>query len=395
MPDLPLTNSEPERHEAERLSQVWNALVRGDSGAIAALDPADAAVVARLAHLAREPRPRPAFVAELKEQLMKEHLTMESSFPITLGGLAGREPSGTPTPPPRQAVPDRARRRWDRPLRGLGAVATAALIIIGLAIGYLAFSALPPGGDGNRETAQFLAPASPEASPAPCVKECPDYWPAAGPARLVGHVVTNNRVLSRPGLRVTKAQLQDWTVAPGATIEVPADGASRLQGAIVDVVLDGIYAVTIDGPAVISRNADPVRRLYEYPEAGTTVELGRGDTIAYPAGRARTIANPLSTTALHFKSAVFYEGNVALTRPADPQPAGLRVRVEGDGTIPAPIADSLNSEVVVELDYIQIITGTTLPDRRGDQYRVIGPVDPQAGPEGQEGYVLWVGLPRG
>ncbi|MGH2561035.1 MAG: hypothetical protein ACRDJH_18370, partial [Thermomicrobiales bacterium] len=134
----------------------------------------------------------------------------------------------------------------------------------------------------------------------------------------------------------------------------------------------------------------PVRRFIEYVQAGTTVELGRGDTISYPAGRARTVVNPLSTIKLLLKSAVFYDGDIALTRPAEPLPDGVRVRVNGDGTLPMTLAEYPSGGVSVRLDYITSIVGTGLPNERGTQRRIIGPVDPQAGPEWAEGYVLWV-----
>jgi hypothetical protein len=378
MPDQPVTGSEPEWTDGEQLSIAWNAYVRGDDAAGVALDPVDIAVLERLKALARHPRPRRAFVGHLKEQLMDWPATKALSDTVAL-------------PPPRlaknaldHASAGRDPRRWDGPRRAFGTAATLALIIVSLIGTYLAMA--PPYGDGRQHaTAPILAAATPDASPEACVGDCPDSSTAFTSVRPVASGFINKPDLSSDDLVATLVQFQDWVIDPGATIEVPA-ASGAVKGAVVDMVLDGGAEVTIDGPAVVNRNSVGV----QYIPPGTTVELGRDDVISYPAGRARTILNPLATTLLHFKSAVFYDGDAALTHP-HPLPDNLHVRVDGDGVLPYSLARYPNNEVAVQLDYVQLFPDAPVPRERWGQDRIIGPVDPQAGPAGHEGYILWVG----
>ncbi len=153
----------------------------------------------------------------------------------------------------------------------------------------------------------------------------------------------------------------------------------------------------IDAPAVVVRGRHTIKANVEYPLAGTTVELVRGDTISYPAGHRRTIVNPLEQTPLQLKSIVLYDGDVTLTKPADQPSDGFQFRIDGDGVLPTPLGQIQSHEVAVKLDYIQIVPGVDVPEERSGQRRIIGPVDPLQGPSSQpmEGYFVWVGPTRG
>jgi hypothetical protein len=145
--------------------------------------------------------------------------------------------------------------------------------------------------------------------------------------------------------------------------------------------------VTIDGPAVVIRGKHTPPVSIQYPQAGTMIELER----------ARTIVNPLAQTPLQVKSVVIYDGDVALTRPAEGQVDGRQVRVEGDGVMPQSLADYRLGigEFSVLLDYVTLIDGIELPLERTGGYRVIGPVAPSNGSAGQEEYIVWIGTGRG
>jgi hypothetical protein len=376
--------SEADRREADRLGLVWNAIVRGDAPAVEDLDPDQAAVIRRLAELAPEPCPRPIFVQQLKEQLMDTTVSMPAVGRIPPEPLLSIVPvANVPA-----ATASRGKRWFERSWRGLGTVATAALVVATLIGGYLAISWPRSGDDGQRGVTGELADGT------PVVSDCASYHPGCPDVHQMGDGFINKPDLSAADLAATGAQLQGWTVDPGARIELGGDAAPGVHGAVVDVVVDGVYVVTVDAPAVVSRAGLPMEADVKYLPPGAVAELAQGDSISYPAGRKRTIVNPLSTVTLRFKSAVFYDGDVALTRPAELQPVGVRVQVDGDGVLPRPLADYVGNEVDVVLDYIQVPEGAELPDVRSGRQRIIGPVDPVQ-PEIQEGYVLWVGETHG
>jgi hypothetical protein len=378
----------PDRGETERLSLAWNALVRGETGAIEALDAGDAAVIRRLGAMAPGERPRRAFVDQLKEYLM------DATVSVPAAGPARAEPL-LAIVQPEAVVPTQGRWWWEESRRGLSAVATVALVVVTMLGGYLAISSYGPGSGERRGTIMDRA----DGSPTPDAftehfPSCINYGPFCPIVEPLGRGFVYKPDLDAADLAASNVQLQDWSVDPGARIELAGDVTSGVHGAVVDVVLEGAYVVTVDGPAVVTRRRLAMQGNVEYLSPGTVAELAQGDTISYPAGRARTIVNPLMTVPLHFKSAVFYNGDVALTRPPDPQPAGLRVQANGDGVLPRPLADYPSNELNVELDYIQVWQGSALPDVRSGQQRIIGPVDPVQ-PEIEEGYVLWAGEPRG
>jgi hypothetical protein len=376
----------PDRDEAERLSLGWNALVLGATGAIEMLDADDTAVIRRLGELAPAVRPRRIFVDRLKEQLM------DATVSTPAAGLARPEPL-LAVLRPEVIVPRRGRWWWDGSRRGLGVVATLALVAVTMLGGYLAISSYGSGDDGQRGAIVDLADGTPEAA-TDRWPDCANYGLSCPAVQQLANGFINKRDLSAADLVASNVQLQDWSVEPGARVELAGDATSGVHGGVVDFVVQGVYVVTVDGPAVISRARLPWQGNVEYVTPGTVAELAQGDSISYPAGRARTIANPLSTVTLRVKSAVFSTSDAALTRPADPQPAGVRVEVNGEGVLPRPLADYQSNEVNVMLDYIQVWEGIPLPEVRYGQQRVIGPVDPEQ-PEIEEGYVLWVGESRG
>lgn len=392
MPDLYLIDSGPEWPDAERLSLAWNALAQGESDATAALDPEDAAVIERLRAFARGPNPRPDFVSQLKEQLM------DSSIPLTTGGTIHREPP-FPIVQPRPQAPAGWRQRWgDSSRRSLGAVATIALLVVTLVGTYLAVSWSNPGGNDQRDTAGLVtgatpaANASPEASPRAAFV-CPsDAWfGCPDPLRLVGGGIVWHPNLEDAVLEARQVQLQGWAVAPGAAV-VGVDGGDAASGVVVDFVLSGTYVATFDVPVVVGPGGWTNDRPIEYLDAGETVELGRGDAIAYQLGGLVELHNPLSQQRIEFKRAVIYEGDVsAFSATAD----GVTTRVEGDATMPEALGAVGQGNTWVQLWYGWVLPGMEFPPQQWATDTVIGPVDPQRAPEGIDGFILWIGSLEG
>lgn len=309
---------------------------------------------------------------------------MSDAVPVASGREVALAPAAAKEAAPGVTLPGPDLRWRDVPRRSLGAVATIVLIVVSLATMFLTVWSRPEGVDFLR-SARFVVGATPAASPESCTGDCPGASVAFQYTQPVGSGFINKPDLSDDDLAANAVQLQDWKVLPGATIAIPAGANGISHGAVADVILDGAGAMTIDGPAVLTRADNSVT----YLEAGTMVELGRGDMITYAAGKARTLHNPLATRLLSMKSAIFYVAGSTPPRVGLPSD-NLRVRIDGNGVLPKPLKDYPNNEVGVALEYAQIDPSLPLPIERWSRTRIIGPVDPQAGPAETEGYFLWV-----
>lgn len=309
-----------------------------------------------------------------------------------------------PAPLGRGRAPRKARRRVAhapgrpvfpaaRPFVNIAFAVVLLVAIIGGAKGWMS------GRNGGAPTPrhQLAAPmnpahplATPSGTPGTCTANC-DYAFDAPPVFPVAQATITKQKLASADLDARRVQLLDWQVAPGVSVAMPADDDG---GVIVDTVLDGAAAMAIDGPATIVRQNDPLRGFYEYPEAGETVELARGDTIVYSATHMRTVANPLSLITLHLKSAVFFNGDAARFQPpADT--AGVTVKVNGERTMAHSLSIIEGPGFSFVLNYIQMYPGRELPEQRSRLTRVLGPVDALAGPAGTEGFVIWIGPVKG
>ena len=329
--------------------------------------------------------PRPDFLDRLKEQLEMHFPSVPASIP---GGSFS--PATDHIGRPRfGGAPTRAvARRLRHP--AFGAVATAALLVITLLGVYVSLLAPREERPGHPAAAPFASPGVGTPEVWQCESTDPYFGCAYNALDLLGHGLVQPQFLalddaSRGALQV---QLQGWVVAPGETL-VGADASDAAQGVVIDVVLSGTYVATFDVPVVVAPGSVTNDQI-QYLDAGTPVELGRNDTVVYRLGGLVEIYNPLSTQRIEFKRAVFYDGDIStFSATAD----GITTRVEGDATLPEGIG-AYEGGMSVTLWYVHV-RPQGFPPSQWEDYTIIGPVDPQRGPEGTEGFVLTVGRAMG
>jgi hypothetical protein len=384
----PLT--EGEHREITRLGESWNAYQADGDAALKGLDPRDAETIRRLRAIAPQPKLRRLFAQRLKESLM------ESSVPVSLDDVdpaaryAGQ--SGALSATVAGMAPTLPRRWWGRSVRELGTAAMIAILVVGLAVGYVAFS-LPDAEQMPEGVGDILSQATP-GSVLDRYPSCNVYGVGCPFVSSLGHGFLNKPDYADADLTAKSVQLFRWTIDPGARIEIPAGPALGAHGAVVDIVVSCTYSITVDAPATISRQQSPLEGDIDYLQSGSVAELSQGDAISYPAGKTRTLTNPLSTVPLTIISVVFFDANAAFSLPADPLPEGVQLTASSSGVLPMTLAEYRSREVMFTLDYVQVQGDMPLPATRYGQIRVIGPVLPFQ-PEVEEGYVFWVGEPRG
>jgi hypothetical protein len=329
--------------------------------------------------------PRPGFLVRLEDQLGMNASPLAGHaprFPISIAPSAGR----SSLPRFRRLQP------IARPLRhpAIGAIATAALLVITLSGVYLTLFAPGGGGEGG-STPAVATDASPEAGPfkEPLCAPTDPYFGCGVLIRPVGRMNIWPPNLDAAAREARQVQLQGWAIAPG--VSTPGgDGGGAATGVVVDVVLAGAYVATFDVPVVVSPGGI-TNDAIQYLDAGATVELGRGDAVAYQLGGLVEIDNPLSTQRIEFKRAVIYEGDIgAFSQTAD----GITTRVEADGSLPQAIG-SYRGQAHVDLWFVEEILPGAYPPESWSDATIIGPVDPQRGPEGTEGFVLVIGPSMG
>ena len=238
-----------ERRRADALDRYWDAALRGDTPPRPKeVDEVAAALVARLG----ERRAPPAEARQrVRRQLIESAGAVKGAgqgraLPRSDGAAgertAPRWPMARPLPPP-------GRRRRTR-------LATAALLLLTIALGYWAFG--PDRADQPGRIPALDAPATPaQATPAPVA---PDETlveveiPAGAlPPGLAGAAFDDNTL--RPGLRTT------WTVR---------------QDLHLRYVRTGTLTVRADGPVRVQRAGT---RTWEEIAAGAEVNLGPGDAV--------------------------------------------------------------------------------------------------------------------
>jgi len=384
MPEPPINGmheADSDRRDADRLSAAWNALVLGETAVTEPLQPGDAEVIRKLDALAPMPVPSRTFVRNLREDLMDASIvapaqplpTRSSRLTALVPSSGGRAPSD---------------RGWLVATRqSLSTAATIAMVAVTLLGSALAVVWQQGGGGGEQDEPVSLAAQTAAAQVQYCV-DCPQFIEDVGSVRYLGRGIAPPIDATEADLAATNAQLQHWILDPGAQIEMD-DATSGVHGAVVDIVLQGVAIVTVDTPAIVHRGRFTHKATYEYPLAGEPVELVRGDSISYAAGRAKTVTNPLTTIPMQLKSAVFYIGDVTLTRPADGTSDGRQIRVDGDGLLSQPLSrETYGGGFDVLLEYVELFPGTDElePDVFGlSGTVVIGPVDPLQPPGG---YIL-------
>lgn len=266
-------------------------------------------------------------------------------------------------------------------------LATAALLVVTLFGAYLAIL-VPNDSNDGQPLASAPARTVPDASPTLAEKcETTDwYFGCSYPIQLIGHNFVALSDIDESARDVRQVQLQGWAIAPGGSL-VGAEPGDAARGVVIDVVLSGAYVATFDVPVIVSPGG-VTNDVIQYLDAGTTVELVRGDSVSYQLGGLVEVRNPLSGQRVEFKRAVIYEGDVsAFSATAQ----GVTTRVETDGVLPLPLREYelYGNEVRVELWYLQVHEESYPPPYwQSDATLLLGPVDPQRGPAGSEGFVL-------
>lgn len=339
----------PMTHET-RLNRFWNELVRptGDPDAGGGLDPAAADAVRRLQTLGAAPPPassrervRRAVQANVRsrptrggETPMNQAARFAPTRPIA--GSNGR-PVALPLGRPLVVVPpvSRGRRHW-----GGAQLATAALLLLTLGLGYLALG--PGHADPDRST-MLPAAVGPAGTPAPDRAAAETLLRVTLPTTLVPQNGGGNSGLGR------------FTVPPGTRGTWTASAYGCCGGVRVDYVVAGRYTVWAEGPVqVVPAGGTPETVL-----AGTARVLGPGDAMIAPNETGFTATNPGPAPAVvlawnrltgigpdaqvptgWLDETHDVQPNVALP----PGPATLvlrRVELAPDATFPAPAAGTL------------------------------------------------------
>ncbi|HET7055720.1 MAG TPA: hypothetical protein VFI12_04605 [Thermomicrobiales bacterium] len=381
----------PHDPDADRLSATWNDLVAGRQP-VESDELTDA--VQSLHAAAPTYRPTSTFRDELREQLM------HTAMPIEMPGVRQQPRLREQTAEPRLRVPTVL---GGHAVRWTAIAATIALLLTTLAAGYL--GGLLPAGNGSGPTRNVAAPylvngtpvAGTPVSGTPVANVCDTvgrYLPC-GPNPEIGPGMFDPSRLPAEALDVTKAQLQGWEVEGSGTVTFSAPH-NPVTGVAVDVVVMGAYRAKFSAPVTVYRAYPGSGGVWLYPEAGAQIELSRGDSVSYQIGTKTELENPFNAWTLKFKTALFYDGDPS---PGNFGAAGnVQVRIDGDGTLPKPLAELGAPEISVEISYATLpevgapISGTTFLTP------VIGPVASTqvlGGPN--EGFVVWVSTnaPRG
>lgn len=264
-------------------------------------------------------------------------------------------------------------------------MATAAIVLATMLSAWAMINIVPTSPSANPP---HLAVAPPPATPTgtdQAVELCGStdiYFGCPSLIDLVGGNVIQRSMLDSLPDDVQDVQLAGWALAPGASI---AGGDDFPAGVAVDVVVSGAYVAIFDVPVVVARGG-VINRAYQYLDPGTQVELVRGDAVAYLLGGLLELHSALSVERLEFKRATLSAGPIM---PAA-LPDGVTTREEATGTLPRPITD-YEPDVSIGFWYLQVREGAFPPPAWQDATTfVLGPVDPQRGPAGTEGFVLVV-----
>ena len=274
----------PDTRAAEdRVGAYWDALVLGHETAGIDLDPALADAIEQFHAMGTAP---PSTARERVWQRLEPLVAGET--PVT-GRLALSRPALKPIGPATTAnghvaAPD-ARRREAPLMRPVGRrarshLATAALLVLTLAVGYAAIRLQAPEvrDEATRLPALIRALAS---APGDAVAD-----------QLVEATFGSEDLPA--GAR--EAIFYRLTLPPGASLPYLAGPLCGRRGEIatagvgVEVVQSGAYAVRLDAPVRV-RDGDAADGEDEFP-AGTEVVLGPGETVVYPDyGAAGTVRN--------------------------------------------------------------------------------------------------------
>lgn len=389
------TPSDPAR-DADRIGDAWDALVADRQPSLDGPEAELLAIVGQLSAEATQVRPTLTFRNHLRETLMHTppltaalpapafHPLPKLGRPVEVGYGAER---------PVTTIPSRIQRTG---MRWAAVAATIALLLVTAAGGFLVSRG--PGESGPTRIPGFQF-ASPEASPEtgtyvdPCAKFRP-YFPCTGPGPWVSvGIIDGSLYADEVTDGATEVEMQSWSIAPNKSVSFPPSDIP-VTAVGMDIVIEGAYAATFSGPVTVARSG-PVGTGFEYPAAGTRVELSKGDAVSYEFATRAEIINPLQTQSLEFKSIVFgrpaAELDLAGVQSIDGDPT---IVVDGKGVLPQPLSAYPNRDVTIYLTYSQIDPTAPFPPKLNRGWVVLGPVDPiQPGVE--EGYILWAFEPAG
>ena len=419
--------------EADRLGDAWDALVAGHRATPSEGD-AEAellTVVGRLTAEAPVTGPTPTFRRQLRETLMHASpSTTPAALAIRPFLTLGRPVEVTsPSRPPGAGAAGR--------FQGTGvrfATVAAAIALLLATAGYLGV-----GGPGNgagttsipapmvesptgavavlaesptptveREVptvtsiAEAVLPTvtplqSPTATPAPsatsadpCAGADP-ILPCGAPVIVAQGLIAGSLYPDEITEGVQDVEMSTWSITPVQRASFPTWTAPP-AGMGMDIVVEGVYAASFTGPAVVSRKGYGTTG-YEYPVTGDMVELVPGDTVSYALGTRAEVANPLATQTLTFKSLEF--SSPVIAPDSTPNPAAGRVvqgnyemHLDGQGALPQPIDVYSNRDVSIDLTYSQI--SRTVPLSEDDESAVvIGPVPTGLTTDAGGSFTVW------
>jgi hypothetical protein len=291
-----------------------------------------------------------------------------------------------PTRGDREAMTMGRRQPWPLGLvrRVSTGVATAALLAVTLAAIVAAYAL--PGGDSEGSRSVITSPATSQPGAVPTMA---GYTiPTSG---VIGTSMIRTSQLTfstEHGLAIT---LYGWRVALSTSFSLPAGKVAAGSPLAADFVTGGTYRATFDRAVTVSRRGllgGVIAPGFEAIPAGATVELLPGDSVTYPVGAKRTVANPLATVDLLVKTAMIAplaESGVATPAPDDLSallgevgariPRGVEARSIGFGTTqPYTIQTDVAAVLYWEAFYSTPDQPLPAPDL-GDPntHRVIGP----------------------
>src|SRR5215210_2356229 len=218
----------------EAVDRFWDQVAQGRSGSAGGLDPVDAATIQHLHAFDDRPGPSRAFTQRLREDLMHAHMhaqTMPVSRPLEAHTLPHDRSSQL---------------RWPGGRRSgaFGRLATAALVLLTLVTGLIAFGWLRP----ERETTPAGLPAmlaSPTTAATPTLEA----------------TLETVFAMTLPSERVPTAGNLDfalWHAAlePGTSGAFLADDVDCCSGPQTSHVLEGELTLRADGPLQLFRAAE-------------------------------------------------------------------------------------------------------------------------------------------
>lgn len=369
--------------DARALNDYLDDLTSGVLAPRDGIEPDIAAVVSQLQQVGHRTAEPPGLRTQLWEDLMN------TATPLESGSFATPIPRKPPSPDVPARLKALPRAIITRPRHTLELIA-AAIILLGL-VGASLIGRGDGGSDPTPESAA-LAPFFGSATPTleeqmPCITLPNPYYTCQNAIRDLGiNTVWPTDQLTNGEYQV---QLQGWAITPGKSLTGAKTDAA--DGMVVDFVINGSYSATFDVPVVVSPGGitnDPI----QYLDPGTSVELVRGDSVSYQLGGLVELHNPLTEQRLEFKRGVIYDGDISAFSATT---NGVTTRAEGDAVLPATTDSKPRQQLTITLDFVQILPGVPFPPSQMQALTIVGPTDPQRGPEGTEGFVLAIRATQG